>query len=67
MDRVYKMVEIVGTSSESVEKAIEGAIERASKTLHNIDWFEVAEMRGRVIDGKVAQYQVTVKLGFRLD
>lgn len=66
-NKVYKMVEIVGTSSESIEDAISGGISRAGKTVRHIDWFEVTEMRGRVENGKVAQYQVKMKVGFRLD
>lgn len=66
-DKVYKLVEIVGTSSRSIEDAVAGGVERASKTLRNVDWFEVVEVRGRVENGKVAQYQVKLKLGFRLD
>jgi flavin-binding protein dodecin len=66
-DRVYKLVEVVGTHSESFAKAADVAVRKASKTLHNLDWFEVTEMRGRVEDGKVAQYQVKMKVGFRLD
>jgi dodecin len=66
-DNVYKMVEIVGTSSESFAKAVATGVERASETLRHVDWFEVTEMRGRVENGKVAQYQVKMKVGFRLD
>jgi len=66
-DKVYKLVEIVGTSDESFEKAVSAGVERAAGTLRNIDWFEVTELRGRVADGKVAQYQVKLKVGFRLD
>lgn len=66
-DKVYKLVEIVGTSEESFAKAVATGVERASKTLRHVDWFEVTEMRGRVADGKVAQYQVKIKVGFRLD
>lgn len=66
-DKVYKMVEIVGTSKESFARAVATGIARASKTLRNIDWFEVAEMRGRVENGQVAQYQVKMKVGFRLE
>ena len=66
-NKVYKLVEIVGTSEESVTEAVSMGIARASQTLRNIDWFEVTEMRGRVADGKVAQYQVKMKVGFRLD
>lgn len=66
-DRVYKLVEVVGTHKDSFAKAADAAVRKASKSLHNIDWFEVTEMRGRVEDGKVDQYQVKMKLGFRLD
>ena len=66
-DKVYKLVEIVGTSSESFERAVASGVERASKTVRNVDWFEVTELRGRVTGGKVSQYQVKLKLGFRLE
>jgi len=66
-ERVYKKIEIVGSSSESVSAAIEQAVAKANRTLHNLDWFEVTEMRGRIQDGKIADYQVTLKVGFRLD
>lgn len=66
-DNVYKQVELVGSSSESVTHAIDGAIARASKTLKNLDWFEVGQIRGHIEDGKVAHYQVTLKVGFRLE
>ncbi|MEX3007800.1 dodecin [Hoeflea sp. TYP-13] len=66
-DAVYKTVDIVGSSSESVEDAIEGAVAKASNTIKNINWFEVGEIRGHIEDGKVAHYQVAMKLGFRLD
>ena len=66
-DKVYKLVEIVGTSKESFAKAVAAGVERASATLRNVDWFEVTEMRGRVEKGRVAQYQVKMKIGFRLD
>ena len=66
-DNVYKMVEIVGTSSESFAKAAANGVERASKSLRNVDWFEVTEMRGRVDNGRIAQYQVKMKVGFRLE
>lgn len=64
---VYKIVELVGTSASGVDDAISSAIETASETLRHIDWFEVVETRGHVADGKVAHYQVTLKVGFRLD
>jgi len=66
-NKVYKLVEIVGTSPASFEEAVSAGIERASQTLRNIDWFEVLELRGRVAGGKVAQFQVKMKVGFRLD
>jgi dodecin len=66
-EKVYKLVEVVGTSKESFAKAAATGVERAAKTLRNVDWFEVTEMRGRIENGKVSQYQVTVKVGFRLD
>ncbi len=66
-DKVYKLVEVVGTSKASFSKAADVAVQRASKTLHNVAWFEVAEMRGRVAGGAVAEYQVKLKVAFRLD
>ncbi|NIR59347.1 MAG: dodecin domain-containing protein [Gammaproteobacteria bacterium] len=66
-DHVYKVVEIVGSSSQGCDDAIRNAIERASRTLRNLDWFEVVESRGHIQDGKVAHYQVKLKIGFRLD
>ena len=66
-NRVYKMVEIVGTSNESFAKAVATGVERASKNLRNLDWFEVTEMRGRIDGGRVSQYQVKIKVGFRLE
>ncbi|HEX6100302.1 MAG TPA: dodecin [Thermoanaerobaculia bacterium] len=66
-NKIYKLVEIVGTSEESFAKAVSAGVERASETLRNLDWFEVTELRGRVANGKVSQYQVKMKVGFRLD
>jgi hypothetical protein len=66
-DNVYKVIEIVGSSPTSIEDAIEGAIARASSTLRDIGWFEVKETRGHVEGGKVAHFQVTLKIGFTLD
>ena len=66
-DNVYKIIELVGSSETSIEDAIEGAIGRASKTLRDIRWFEVTETRGHVENGKVAHYQVTLRVGFTLD
>ncbi len=64
MGNAYKKIEMVGTSATSVTDAIESAIQRASQTVREIKWFEVDEIRGRVADGKVAEYQVGLKLGF---
>lgn len=64
---IYKKTEIVGSSKNSIEEAIESAIERASATIKNIDWFEVVDTRGHIADGKVGHYQVTLKIGFRLE
>lgn len=66
-NKTYKLVEIVGTSEESFAKAVQSGVARASETLRHVDWFEVTEMRGRVTDGKVSQFQVKMKVGFRLD
>jgi flavin-binding protein dodecin len=67
-DHVYKTVEITGSSPEGVTEAIDRAIAKASETLRHLDWFEVAEIRGHIgEDGSVAHYQVTLKIGFRLE
>ena len=66
-DRTYKKVEIVGTSPDGVDTAIRNGLARASRTLRNLDWFEVTEIRGQVVDGAPAHVQVTMKVGFRLD
>lgn len=66
-NHVYKLVELVGSSAVGTDDAIRNAIETAAKTLRHIDWFEVVETRGHVIDGKVAHFQVTLKAGFRLE
>jgi hypothetical protein len=66
-DNVYSVTHVVGTSSESIEDAVQRAIGRASSTLRNLDWFEIAEIRGHIEDGRVGHYQVTMQLGFRLD
>ncbi|HEX2248608.1 MAG TPA: dodecin [Arthrobacter sp.] len=64
-NHVYNVTEIVGTSPDSMEKAVANAVAEASKTLRNLDWFEVTETRGHLKDGAVADWQVTIKLGFR--
>jgi len=66
-DRTYKVTEIVGTSTESVQQAIRNGVQRAATTLRNLDWFEVTEIRGHIQDGDVAHFQVGMKLGFRMD
>lgn len=66
-DHVYKIIEIVGSSDTSIEDAIERAVTRASKSVREIRWFEVASTRGHVEGGRVAHYQVTLRLGFTLD
>lgn len=66
-DHVYKKVELVGSSETSIEAAIQNAIETASKTLKHLEWFEVMETRGHIVDGKVGHYQVVMKVGFRIE
>ena len=66
-DRTYRVTEIVGTSSEGVDQAVRNGIGRASETLRHLDWFEVTEVRGRIVDGTVEHWQVGLKLGFRLE
>jgi hypothetical protein len=66
-DHVYRLSEIVGSSTTSTDEAIRTAIAKASQTVRNIDWFEVKELRGQVADGGVAYFQVTLKIGFRVD
>jgi flavin-binding protein dodecin len=66
-DRTYVVNEIVGTSTDDVNSAIRNGIRRASATLRNLDWFELVEVRGAIVDGDVAHYQVTMKVGFRLE
>ena len=66
-DNVYKVVEIVGSSSKGIDDAVNNGIARASKTLQNLEWFEVVETRGHIENGKVAHVQAVLKLGFRLN
>ena len=66
-DHVYKSVEITGTSTKSIEEAVDNAVTRASKTIHNLRWFEIAGVRGEIRDDAVVHWQVTAKLGFTLD
>ena len=67
MDHTYRVTEIVGSSQESLDQAVRNAISRASESLRHLDWFEVTEIRGHIADGAVGHFQVTVKVGFRLD
>jgi flavin-binding protein dodecin len=66
-DHVYKSIELTGSSKKSIEDAIEGAIAKASKSVRNLQWFQVMETRGHIQDGKVAHYQVSMKVGFTLE
>ena len=66
-EHIYKKIELTGSSKESIEDAVRNALDRASRTLRNIRWFEVTETRGYVEEGGVAYWQVTVKIGFTLD
>jgi flavin-binding protein dodecin len=67
MDNVYKTTEIVGSSADGVEAAVRGAIDKASRSLRHMRWFEVSEIRGHIEDGGVAHWQVTVKIGFTME
>ena len=67
MAGVYKITEIVGTSPVSFAEAVKAAVAEAAKTIRRMDWFEVSEMRGRIADGKVAEFQVTLKIGFKIE
>jgi dodecin len=67
MSHTYRVTEIVGCSDESLHHAVRNAIARAGTTLRNLDWFEVTEIRGKIQDGLVGEFQVGVKVGFRLD
>jgi len=66
-DHVYKVTEVVGSSSDSLQQAIRNGVDRAAETLRNLEWFEVTDIRGHIADGSVAHFQVSLKLGFRLD
>ncbi len=65
-DHTYKVIELVGSSSQGIQQAIEGAVSRAGQTIRNLDWFEVKEIRGNIQEGTVAWYQVKVAIGFRV-
>jgi flavin-binding protein dodecin len=66
-DHVYRLSEIVGSSTTSIDDAIRTAVRKASQTVRNIDWFQTQEIRGQVVDGDVAYFQVTMKIGFRVE
>ena len=66
-DHVYKTIEITGSSPDGVTQAIDRAVTKASESLRGLDWFEVTEIRGSIDEGTVAHYQVTLKVGFRLE
>lgn len=66
-DRTYRVTEIVGTSKEGVDQAITNAIARAGETLRHLDWFEVTQVRGHIVDNAIDHYQVGLKVGFRLE
>jgi flavin-binding protein dodecin len=65
--RTYKKIEIVGTSPNSIEEAIQNAISETAVSVSNLDWFEVVETRGHIVDNKVAHFQVSLKIGFRIE
>ena len=66
-DHVYRLSEIVGSSPNSVDEAVRNAIAKAAQTVRNIEWFQTEEIRGQVVDGDVAYFQVRLKVGFRVD
>jgi dodecin len=66
-DHVYKTVEVTGSSADSVDAAVRKAVEKASQSLRHLAWFEVINVRGHIADGTVAHFQVTLKIGFRLE
>ena len=66
-EHVYKLLELAGSSTKSSDDAVQNAIAKASKTLRNMQWFQVTETRGHIADGKIAHWQVTVKVGFTLE
>jgi dodecin len=66
-NHVYRLTEVVGSSPTSIDDAIRTAVRKASETVRNIEWFQAGEIRGQVVDGDVAYFQVTLKIGFRVD
>ncbi len=67
MPGIYKLIDVVGTSPSSFAEAVKSAVAEAGKTVHHMSWFEVIEQRGAIKDSKVAEFQVTVRIGFKLD
>ncbi|MBI5185718.1 MAG: dodecin domain-containing protein [Nitrospinae bacterium] len=67
MERTYKKIELIGVSEKSYEEAIRNAVSKASQSLRGLDWFEVVDQRGKIIDGKVTQFQVVLKVAFKLE
>jgi len=65
--KAYKKIEIVGVSKDSFSEAVDNAIQKANETVHGLSWFEVCDLRGRIADGRVEEYQATVKIGFKID
>ena len=66
-DRTYRVTEIVGTSTESLQQAVRNGVARAAQTIRHLDWFEVTQIRGHIVDGEVEHFQVSMKIGFRLE
>ncbi|MBA2349457.1 MAG: dodecin domain-containing protein [Solirubrobacterales bacterium] len=66
-DHVYKSIEVTGSSTESIQDAVRVAVAKAAESVHNLEWFEVTEIRGHIADQQLAHFQVTTKLGFRLE
>ena len=67
MDHTYKITEVVGTSSDGVDQAIRNGVARTAESIRHLDWFEVTQIRGHLVDGEVAHFQVTMKVGFRIE
>ncbi len=67
MERVYKKLELVGVSEKSFEDAVKNAIEKATKTVHGLAWFEVTEQHGKIMDGKITEFQAVIKAAFKVD
>lgn len=66
-DHVYKLLELTGSSTQGIEQAVQNAIGKAAKTMRNMHWFEVVDTRGHIVDGRIAHWQVTLKIGFTLE